>query len=260
MTGNSPNEEVGVWLLGQFDTMVALSLFFVVFHLLLEKSQLRWSHAHIAGHVSCIVYSVLSGVGFLWATMTLSSEHHFDSSFSLLHTLSCKQLPNTDAVKNLLFVYYLSKIWEWNDIVLCLLRGLKLHPHFRIHHCTTLSLAWTFMETRSGHGGSFMLANLFMHTFVYLYHSSQSFRTIWLFWIIRIWGHVQLIVGVVGTVTALSYRFYFQHPCSGSTLPTELWDLALYLLYFGLFQYEISSTIKEEEANERDTVAEKKQK
>lgn len=124
----------------------------------------------------------------------------------------CSCLPDADSIRLFLKIYYLSKILEFVDIFGCILRGIPLHPHFRIHHCkfsaqhsatqqhnarkhvnpclilgTTLSLAYTFLISASAHAGLFMAANLLVHSvnlYPFLLYSILIYLFIYLFLLI----------------------------------------------------------------------------
>jgi hypothetical protein len=116
--------------------------------------------------------------------------------------MCCKPLPPTPAINSVFTIYYYSKLYEFLDIIFVSLMGFPLHPHFQFHHCTTLSFAWTFLFYRSAHGGTFLLANVFMHILLYLYLSQDRTANNLLhnkvvFYMIRVWGHAQLLIGMV---------------------------------------------------------------
>ncbi len=131
-------------------------------------------------------------------------------------------------------VYFLSKIWEYLDIFIVSLTGYPINLHFRIHHNTTLLLAYCFLQKKSFDAVLFMMSNLLMHFLLYLHIGG------WTSWriSIRIVGHLQLIVGLVSTLIAIYARLGGE-ACSGDSWHDGL-IILLYVVYFVLFRKEIA--------------------
>lgn len=133
-----------------------------------------------------------------------------------------------------------TQVYEYSDMVLVLLQGYPVHIHFRLHHWT--SLAWTFARTRASAGASFLLANAFMHAWVYLYHGGARWKPV--FWVCRVWGHAQLAIGMLCSGHAAWYSYTHEHedggrPCGDGPYALHAWGCFLCALYFCLFQYEV---------------------
>jgi len=214
--------------------MVGLTVFFFVSHLILERTSVRMPWVKDLQNPYYIVYALASGIGSIWCTGLLFTHGVFDS----ISNTYCTCLP-LDSFGNLLQLYYLSKLLDFTDIIGCILRGVPLHIHFRIHHCTTLALAYTFLRYPSSHGGLFMAANMFMHLFVYPRESYSFFRTFsFIWWTCRIWGHVQLILGAVASLASLVSALKGT-PCPCGVVEADAFDLFIYVLYFCLYQKQI---------------------
>jgi hypothetical protein len=159
--------------------------------------------------------------------------------------------PYKDQFENILFIYYLSKIWEYVDIILVSLMGHPIHIHFRFHHNTTIILAYFIYIYKSSSGLTFLILNTWLHFFVYLYHS-QLFTNDFLWYMCRIFGYIQLIVGIICTtnVVFISER--------KNEILSEVIQLILYVMYFILFQIEIFGERKNYNNNIEDKKQEKK--
>lgn len=140
--------------------------------------------------------------------------------------------PYKNEFETILYIYYLSKIWEYIDIILVSLNGLPIHIHFRVHHNTTIILAWFIYQYKSASGLTFLILNTWLHFFVYLYHS-QLFMNDLIWFMCRFFGYFQLIIGMICTINVIFINE------KKNDFFSEVIQLILYVLYFILFQYEI---------------------
>src|SRR5207302_423598 len=109
--------------------------------------------AQALAHLNNLVYSIGNVLSFLLAFPVLND-------FGLFHSwwnASCLSLPSSSPLDSLFRFYYFSKIWEMLDTFLVLLQGAPVNAHFRVHHTTTLSLAWVFLEVKSGYAALFII-------------------------------------------------------------------------------------------------------
>ena len=90
-------------------------------------SSLRSAHNLCMGGFSLMV--------FVYTTKLMLDDRHFDS----LEIMSCKRLTH-EHFQVISFMFLLSKIWEWFDSVLLVLKGNQLRSLHIIHHATTFSL------------------------------------------------------------------------------------------------------------------------
>jgi hypothetical protein len=229
--------------LTRWDVLFTINFIFLITHLVIEQSRVEWKFARTLNSITNRYYSVLSALLFLYSCHIFWIQSELFSLPPLIDS-ACIQVPNSHQITAIFFLYYLSKFHEYIDIILVLLScwppiEYRLHPHFRYHHLTTPFFALVFLQYRCGHHAFFMLANLLMHTLVYWFHASPHHQTSLLFWICRIWGHVQLLLGISLSGYSLVKRFYFpgSEPCG--TAMSDVVPLVLYTFYFILFQYQI---------------------
>ena len=152
-----------------------------------------------------------------------------------------------DKWQNVFKIFYLSKIFEFRDLIFVfMMHEFEIHDHFRLHHYTTLSLSYTLLEYIPFHGLIFLYCNVFIHSMLYLWHSGflgKKYKNKGesLFGkIIRIQGHIQLIVPF--TVCLISCTFYYQTQFEFK----YLWTMFCYALYFVLFQKQLCDERKVE--------------
>jgi hypothetical protein len=227
-------------LITSWEAVLTIDFIFFVAHLWIERSRFAWKFAPTANSITCSYYSILSLILFAYSCFIFSTQTALFSTFSV-----CSELPASTEIYWIFFLYYLSKFHEYSDIILVLLAcrpplEYRLHPHFRYHHLTTPFFALTFLRHQCGHHAFFMIANLLMHVWVYRFHAKPSNQTPLLFWLCRIWGHVQLLVGIAMSGYSFASRIFHlqpKEPCG--TLLSDVVPLALYLVYFLLFQYQI---------------------
>lgn len=227
-------------LITTWEAVIAIDLIFFVAHLWIERSRVSWKSAAAVNSITGSYYSILSLLLLIYACYIFFTQTTLFTSFS-----ACSELAASTEITWIFFLYYLSKFHEYSDIILVLLAArppleYRLHPHFRYHHLTTPFFALTFLQYRCGHHAYFMLANLLMHVWVYRFHAKLANQTPLLFSLCRIWGHVQLILGISLSSYSLAARLYHlepKEPCG--TLFSDALPLALYLFYFVLYQYQI---------------------
>ena len=225
----------GEFYSGRF--LVAATACFLVLQLVAERLSWRWQFARRCAPIDASCYGVASGIAAVLAVYALY-QSGYASSDADLRSLVCGQLPRASGVDTVLALYYLSKFAEFRDIMLCILNGFPINPHFRWHHLTTPSLAWVMLHGRAAHAAPFIVANLVMHFFLCLYLGGHRTRIFFL--ATRVIGHVQLLIGIAGTLAAL-----WLPDCARGDGRGELWLLFLYTSYFVLFQLEIRDDAKQ---------------
>eukprot|EP01113_Clastostelium_recurvatum_P024033 TRINITY_DN2867_c0_g1_i2.p2 TRINITY_DN2867_c0_g1~~TRINITY_DN2867_c0_g1_i2.p2 ORF type:complete len:282 (-),score=45.66 TRINITY_DN2867_c0_g1_i2:968-1813(-) len=157
-----------------------------------------------------------------------------------------------------MYVFYLSKVYEFLDTIILVLRKKQVIFLHVYHHCITLLLVWSTMQEHNPVAWADITANCFVHVIMYFYYflcefgihpwwkkyitSSQIFQFCWdLFW-----HNYWLFINYRRTGTLLSLR---EDPtnkgCAGTEL-TKLWSdyvIVSFLLLFIQF-YRRSYTKK----------------
>ncbi len=220
-------------LLARLEVLVLIDLAFYVLHIWIERRQFNLAIAPKLSKVVNWYYSVWS---FAWLALCLYAWPI--SEWILDPQQLCSPVSTSSLVDLIIFGYYVSKFHEYLDIIFVLLapRKYPLHPHFRYHHLTTPFFAYHFLHYQCGHHVVFMVANLLMHALVYAYIG--GFRNRHTFWLCRVWGHVQLLLGI-GTALYSLWSRWNNSGCTCGSVWSEVVPLGLYLMYFILYQYEL---------------------
>lgn len=222
-------------LLASFHNLLVFQVLFAVIQWCLDHYRLRWSGAAAVAKINNLLYAALSGAFCIWALWSLYSL----GILSIMHlflVIGPEDPYIHEGLESILHVYYLSKYWEALDLILVSLMGIPVNIHLRVHHNTTPLLAWVILREHPISGVVFMLCNTFMHFWIYLYFGGLQHRVVFL--MVRIVGHLQLLVGMTCCVYVLLH-------CEEARM-SEAVQLALYAVYFMLFRNEITDEAKEE--------------
>lgn len=125
-----------------------------------------------------------------------------------------------------MYAYYLSKLWEFLDIVFVTLMGGDVAWQFKFHHWTTLSVAWVSAHYGLGNVLATCFVNAFHHIGMYLFFAGVRQTKLMLLFT----GTLQLLLGIGCAVGSLYQRFSLKAPCAGS-LEAEVYLLAIYFAY-----------------------------
>jgi hypothetical protein len=210
------------------------SLSFAILQWCLYRCKLKWSYAAILSKWLNLLYGLSSGFFCAYAVYTLATDSNWTrlAQFTPVSKLVCAEAPSS--MIHLLQIYYFSKIWEATDIFLVALQGFPINLHFRVHHNTTPILAWALLKYPTVGGVVFMILNTFMHLLIYLYFGGCNGS--FMFYMTRIFGHVQLIGGIIVTAWAV---YVAREQLDMKVMVGSLLPLVLYVTYFALFQLEI---------------------
>ena len=149
-----------------------------------------------------------------------------------------------DAYYFWVYMYYLSKYYELLDTVLAFLCRGKGPRHFLMHvyhHCYVLYMAYFYVQgqTLAGLG---ILANTFVHIFMYLYYarSALGWETPWKNWITRL-QIIQFLTSFALLVTAILKRpswSQFDTDCAGlrPLVANAVFNLTLLLLFVNVLK------------------------
>ena len=225
--------------------MVTISVCYIIFFEYLRKSGIHWKPAEKIGSVFYFMYSILNTFSLVYIIYKFINDDVFQSvNLYSISSLSTSYLQTSEWI--LIFkIYYLSKMYEYSDLILVhLTNKITIGNHFRLHHYTTLSLSYTFInplnnKTIPFHCLIFLFNNVLMHSMVYLFHSNMipSIKESNIFWYMtRIQGYNQLLSGFIFCFT---YNFIYD-----KFNVIYLWTLFCYSLYFTLFQIEIYESWK----------------
>jgi len=155
------------------------------------------------------------------------------SRFTSLHAYTCVR-PPTEVSPGLLqfsmYVFYISKMFEFIDTILLILSKKKLIWLHKIHHLTTMSLVWHAMESNLSFEITAAGLNCFVHVIMYFYFAIPVRA-------IRSSITTTQITQFVFVLAASFYSLYYRilgKPCEG-TLLAELHGVGMYGLYLAMF-------------------------
>lgn len=237
--------------------------FFIYFHLIffiiqfiIWKHNITWNYAKNVAVIINAIYSVLSG-SFCVYTIYLCY-----TTVNWSEILQNGQITyiSTD-FEWLLRIFYLSKFWETIDIILVSLMGYPIDWYFRVHHNTTPLLGYVLYRYHPMSGYVFMILNTFMHFWVYMYFAGCQHFVI--FHIIRVVGHIQLVVSLLACLSGLNYYIFvreaythhdsFYNYCADSKDPllSEAVPALLYSIYFLLFRMQVLDEDRQKKLSEK---------
>ena len=234
-------------LIFEWECMLCISISYIAFFEWFRRSNIHWKPAERIGSIFYFSYSIVNTIALLW----ISYKYWNDENLSDLNILSLNALSTTylNPSKWILTfkIYYLSKMYEYSDLILVYLTNkITIGNHFRLHHYTTLSLAFTFIFDKNESNGIpfhcliFMTNNVLMHLMIYLYHSNMIHcvkNSNTFYYLTRFQGYNQLLSGIF--FCSLSMFAYDQFNI------IYLWTLFCYSLYFSLFQWELYHSWKD---------------
>mmetsp|Transcript_26318 Transcript_26318/g.36734 ORF Transcript_26318/g.36734 Transcript_26318/m.36734 type:complete len:158 (+) Transcript_26318:67-540(+) len=142
--------------LTSLSSLVGITCIFILAQFYLRGTGLQWRKA---SSLAWFTNNTCSAANCVFLCYALSALHKVYSLQPLQASDFINPLPKY-VTANAFLAYYYSKIWEFIDLVLVMLMGVPIHPHFSVHHTSTLTFAWCFLQYRTLSGYLFMLANV----------------------------------------------------------------------------------------------------
>ncbi|PGH08132.1 hypothetical protein GX51_01285 [Blastomyces parvus] len=140
--------------------------------------------------------------------------------------------------EQLRYIFHLSKIYEYIDVLLVLATGGRIGWHFGFHHLTTPYL--TYIRVLRHHTGWKLLASLntLHHAFMYAYFGGiPHFRPI-----LPFTGILQLVVGLAGEGVIASTKGNSRSADEPVVIWPHVVSMALLGMYFVLFALELAES------------------
>lgn len=81
----------------------------------------RYDNAQILAKYKDVIYGICSGIFCIWTVYTLIYCDYWNS----IESLWCNSIP--PGVNGLLYIYFLSRFWEYIDIILVILMGFQVN-------------------------------------------------------------------------------------------------------------------------------------
>ncbi|OJD13463.1 hypothetical protein AJ78_06074 [Emergomyces pasteurianus Ep9510] len=149
--------------------------------------------------------------------------------------------------EQLRYIYHLSKIYEYIDILLVLATGGQIGWHFGFHHLTTPYLS--YIRVLHHHAGWRLLASLntLHHVFMYSYFGGiASFRRL-----LPFTGFLQLVVGLMGEGVILYNKSNNRKSVGDVAMWPHLVSMALFGTYLVLFAFELMELARKQKKSGR---------
>lgn len=140
------------------------------------------------------------------------------------------------------YVFHLSKVYEFLDTVILVLKKKEIIFLHIYHHCITFVLTFVMMSNEVAVQWISTLANVMVHTPMYYYYAISTLgHTVWWKKYITTMQITQFVVDTVSNFIAYAYRLYGEvylgSKCSGPWLPWLFGQVVLisFLLLFVVF-------------------------
>lgn len=173
-----------------------------------------------------LIHNYILSTGSLVATIAIARE---------IIPIGLAALPNGDTLTQVVcdpnhshsstplyfwyFVFYLSKMYEFIDTLILILRKKPLIFLHVYHHIITLALCWLMLDDRMAIQWLSSMANTLIHTFMYYFYACQSLGLdVWWKRYLTSAQIYQFIIGNVGNASWAYFRLYLGLDCSGSWL------------------------------------------
>ncbi|KYQ93516.1 long chain fatty acid elongase [Tieghemostelium lacteum] len=156
-------------------------------------------------------------------------KYLFNTSF---YNLCCVPLED-GFVSFSLYVFYLSKVYEFIDTVLLVLRKKKLIFLHVYHHFITFWLVWVNLNAKTGVQWADISANCFVHIIMYYYYyQTEMGNNPW-------WKKYITTVQIIQFVFDMTFHVFWHYynlngGCSGN-IPSTLFSDFVILSFLGLF-------------------------
>jgi hypothetical protein len=140
------------------------------------------------------------------------------------------------------YLFHLSKVYEFIDTVILVLKKKEIIFLHIYHHCITFVLTYVMMSNEVAVQWISSLANVMVHTPMYYYYAISTLGyTVWWKKYITTMQIIQFVVDTVANFTAYAYRLYsevnYGTTCSGPWGPWLFGQVVLvsFLVLFILF-------------------------
>lgn len=184
----------------------------------------KWvSTVSVIHNFNMSVLSLVMLVGLILGAM-------WDGRFSSTTDFGCRDTP-TGVVPFWMYIFFLSKMFEFVDTFLLVLSKKKLIWLHKVHHLTTMSLVWHSMVSGYSMGLVAAASNCFVHVIMYMYFAKpiRALRSA-----ITTSQIVQFLVVIGFGLNHFYRRFVLGTPCDG-TLAAESHCFFMYGTYLAMF-------------------------
>jgi len=145
-----------------------------------------------------------------------------------------------------LWIFYLSKFYEFLDTVFLCLTMRRVIPLHWIHHVLTLLVAWTGLETKHTVMGLACVMNTFIHVIMYGYYAYKLINPSFVWSFKQHFTNLQMLQFVINLVGLGMWTYmdiFLEDDCTG-----EMWVIYVVLfvmvVFLGLFSSFAKSAYK----------------
>eukprot|EP00039_Didymoeca_costata_P029935 m.27117 g.27117 ORF g.27117 m.27117 type:complete len:256 (-) comp7864_c0_seq1:88-855(-) len=221
-------------LVGTTSALVITCAMFVLSSMLKAYMSSRtkaFSFASTAAMLNNFFFACVSALLFV----AVAFEAQSTGSFGSLDSFLChRENSRTSRLQFLYYAFYLSKLWEFLDILFVAMQKAPVAWQFQWHHCTTFLAVFIGIKSQSSLDLLSMLTNTFHHIWMYLFFSNRNTFKIFVP-VMLVTGTLQLLLGVLGLLYATHSIYYdVKDPCEGD-LQANLFLLLLYCSYLYLW-------------------------
>jgi len=132
----------------------------------------------LAHNIFMTIASLIMFLGMTTSLYNLTQRH--DDWAEIIFCDTHKQEVNKGSLYFWIYVFFLSKLYEWLDTALIILKKNKLGFLHVYHHWVTMLLVWLCLECAIPIQWSAQILNTLVHVFMYYYYSMATLK-------IRVW-------------------------------------------------------------------------
>ena len=225
-----------------------------------KRAPLKLNTAQAVHNGLLFVYSLVSSVAMVYVTLC-------NTPYKTVDEVMCDSRNAMFSGFNswVLFLFMLSKIWEFGDTAFLVLGKHRLRFLHVYHHAVTLALSWIMYLDTSSSGALFAWTNMVVHTPMYYYYTIFALgRTVW--WKKYI-TQIQITQFVLCLV-AMLYEIFFLLPPTSTRCERRkeyayhsiYWAIATYITFLALFIKLYIDVYKSRASNNKKTDGDKKPK
>lgn len=235
------NFEWRTWRLSDWRVCVGLSLAYLLGVLFLKfvafkncKLELKWfSWIH---NIILTLSSAVMMIGVIWGCVEMTRKYGV-VSLHCLQSSDSAEIYMRGPLFFWVYVYYLSKYYEFLDTLILILKGKPLSFLHVFHHSSVplVALLFFYAEWPGSWFGS--VENCFVHVVMYLYFSLSSFGCGWLNAVRRYITRMQITQFILAVVMVNAYfiqKHALGYPCAGNGIYLS-WGIFCTCVYLVLF-------------------------
>lgn len=217
------------WTITFYFMIVYLAVIFSIKHLMRNRKQFELKLPLTLWNAALTVFSMLGTYHTLPdLTKTVVNESFYSSA--------CIATRNAH-IQYYIWLFALSKVFEFGDTLFIVLRKRQLIPLHYIHHCFTLVFTWYAYGHNISLGRWFVTMNYSVHSLMYLYYTlrAQNVKiSRWISMTLTTLQILQMVLGIACCVRVLWSNLISRTHCECDSL-VAFAGLLLYSTFFYMF-------------------------